>query len=130
MRKDRRRGPAQAPAHAPAGTQSRTSGRGPGQALLFAALGDETRLKLIARLARGQPQSIVRLTRGSRLTRQAITKHLRVLKRAGLVRCVRAGRESRFELDPRPFKDMEEYLSLVARAWDEALARLKAFVEE
>ena len=104
--------------------------RSAGQALVFAALGDETRLALVMQLAHGKPESIAQLTRGSRLTRQAITKHLHVLKRAGLVRCVRAGRESLYELDPRPFKDMEEYLSFVARAWDQALARLKAFVEK
>jgi DNA-binding transcriptional ArsR family regulator len=97
---------------------------------VFAALGDETRLRLVARLVRGEPESIARLTRGSRLTRQAITKHLRVLQRAGLVRCVRAGRESRFALDPRPLRAMEAYLSFVSRQWDEALERLKAFVEE
>jgi DNA-binding transcriptional ArsR family regulator len=99
-------------------------------ALVFAAMGDETRLRLIARLARGRPESIAHLTRGSRLTRQAITKHLRVLERAGLVRCVRAGRESHFELDPRPLREMEEYLSFVSREWDRALERLKAFVEK
>jgi DNA-binding transcriptional ArsR family regulator len=97
---------------------------------VFAALGDETRLGLIVRLARGQPESIAHLTHGSRLTRQAITKHLHVLKRAGLVRSVREGRENLFALDPRPFRDMEAYLGFVSRAWDEALSRLKAFVEE
>jgi DNA-binding transcriptional ArsR family regulator len=123
--RERRRGPARAAG----GATNRTAGRAPAQALVFAALGDETRLKLVARLARGRPESIAHLTRGSRLTRQAITKHLRVLERAGLVRCMRAGRESRFELDRRPFKEMEEYLEFVARAWDKALERLKSFVE-
>jgi DNA-binding transcriptional ArsR family regulator len=117
---------------------ARTAGRavnrapslGVARALVFAAMGDETRLRLIARLARGQPESIAHLTRGSRLTRQAITKHLRVLERAGLVRCVRAGRESRFELDARPLKEMEEYLHFASREWDRALERLKALVEK
>jgi DNA-binding transcriptional ArsR family regulator len=104
--------------------------RVPAHALVFAAMGDETRLRLIARLARGRPESIADLTRGSRLTRQAITKHLRVLERAGLVRCVRAGRESRFELDARPLKEMEEYLHFASREWDRALERLKALVEK
>jgi DNA-binding transcriptional ArsR family regulator len=98
--------------------------------VLFAALGDETRLALVARLAQGKPESIARLTHGSRLTRQAITKHLRVLERAGLVRCANAGRESLFALDPRPFKDMEDYMGFVSRQWDKALERLRAFVEE
>jgi DNA-binding transcriptional ArsR family regulator len=63
---------------------------------MFAALGDETRLALVAELSGGQPRSIAQLTEGSRLTRQAITKHLRVLQRARIVRNVRTGRENRF----------------------------------
>ena len=110
--------------------RERGSSHGPGQAVVFAAMGDETRLRLIARLARGRPESIAHLTRGSRLTRQAVTKHLRVLERAGLVRNVRTGRESLFALDPRPLTDMEAYLSRVSREWDSALERLRAFVEE
>jgi DNA-binding transcriptional ArsR family regulator len=102
----------------------------PAPAVLFAALGDETRLALVGRLACGEAASITELTRHSRLTRQAITKHLRVLERAGMVRCARAGRESLFELDPRPLVDIEEYVRSVSREWDAALARLKAFVEE
>jgi DNA-binding transcriptional ArsR family regulator len=98
--------------------------------VLFAALGDETRLALVMRLAAGEPASITELTLHSRLTRQAITKHLRVLERAGMVRCVRAGRESRFELDPLPLNEIEEYVQRISREWDRALARLKAFVEE
>jgi DNA-binding transcriptional ArsR family regulator len=98
--------------------------------VVFAALGDETRLALVARLAAGEAASITELTRRSRLTRQAIAKHLRVLERAGIVRSARAGRESRFELDPRPLADIEEYVRGVSREWDPALARLKAFVEE
>jgi DNA-binding transcriptional ArsR family regulator len=100
------------------------------QPLVFAALGDATRLALVARLARGHPLSIARLTRGSRLTRQAVTKHLEVLRRAGLVRSLRSGRENHFALDPRPFKKMEAYLEFVSRQWDQALDRLKSFVEE
>ncbi|HEV2118395.1 MAG TPA: helix-turn-helix domain-containing protein [Terriglobales bacterium] len=103
--------------------------RRPAQAPVFAALGDETRLALLAKLWRGQPHSISQLTSGSRLTRQAITKHLRVLERVGIVRCVRAGRESRFQFDPQPIENLKEYLELVSREWDEALSRLKSFVE-
>ncbi|MGP8253507.1 MAG: ArsR/SmtB family transcription factor [Terracidiphilus sp.] len=99
-------------------------------AVVFGALGDETRLALVARLAAGEAASITELTRHSRLTRQAITKHLRVLERAGMVRCVRAGRESRFELDPRPLGEIKKYIRRVSREWDETLARLKALVEE
>jgi DNA-binding transcriptional ArsR family regulator len=97
---------------------------------VFAALGDETRLSLVARLCRGEPRSISALTEGSRLTRQAITKHLQVLKNAGIVRCVRAGRESLFELDPEPIIEIKEHLDLVSAQWDQALARLKSFVED
>src|ERR1035438_4404071 len=70
------------------------------RAPVFAALGDETRLSLVAKLCGGRPCSISQLTRGSKLTRQAIAKHLRVLESVGIVRSVRRGRESRFEFDP------------------------------
>jgi DNA-binding transcriptional ArsR family regulator len=98
-------------------------------ASVFAALGDETRLAVLARLARGQAQSITRLTEGTRLTRQAVTKHLRVLQGAGVVRSIRVGRETQFALEPKPIDDARVYLDGVARQWDDALARLKAFVE-
>lgn len=101
-----------------------------GRALAFAALGDETRLTLMGKLAGGPPQSIARLAEGSALTRQAITKHLRVLENAGVARSVRVGRESLFELRPEPLKDLQAYLQLVSNQWDEALARLKSLVEE
>lgn len=100
-----------------------------GHAAIFAALGDQTRLALIAKLANGAPQSISRLAQGSALTRQAITKHLRVLESAGMVRSVRAGRESQFEFRPEPLRQLRSYLEHVSRQWDDALARLKAFVE-
>ncbi len=99
------------------------------QAPVFAALGDETRLRLVAKLAGGKPRSIAQLTKGSRLTRQAITKHLRMLEKVKIVHSIRAGRESRFQLDPRPMEDAREYLNLVSQEWDLALTRLKAFVE-
>ena len=97
---------------------------------LFAALGDETRLSLIRRLSGGVPRSISQLTAGSKLTRQAVTKHLRVLERAGIVHGIRAGRESRFELDTAPFEEIKSYLDQVSEQWDQALARLKSFVED
>ena len=100
------------------------------RAPVFAALGDETRLALVAKLCNGRASSISRLTEGSRLTRQAITKHLRVLADAGIVRSVRAGRESLFELDPKPLEEMREYLGFVSEQWDQTLSRLKSFVEE
>jgi len=99
------------------------------RASAFAALGDETRLLLVAELCRGQPRSISQLTKGSRLTRQAITKHLRVLEKAEIVHHVRAGRESRFELNSEPMEELKRYLDQVSEQWDQALSRLKSFVE-
>jgi DNA-binding transcriptional ArsR family regulator len=110
--------------------RSRMSASRQRRAPVFAALGDETRLALVAKLCGGQPHSIAQLTVGSRLTRQAITKHLRVLERAGIVRSVRAGRESRFAFDPEPMQGIKEYLDFVSAQWDEALSRLKAFIED
>jgi DNA-binding transcriptional ArsR family regulator len=100
------------------------------RASVFAALGDETRLSVLARLSAGEPQSIARLTAGTKLTRQAVTKHLRVLEDAGVVRSMRAGRESLFELKPKPIEDLRDYLDDVSKQWDDALGRLKRFVEE
>ncbi len=100
------------------------------RAVVFAALGDETRLSVLATLSRGRPQSIARLTAGTRLTRQAVTKHLRVLANAGVVRNVRVGRESLFELEPRRIDEVRNYLDRVSRRWDDALARLKSHVED
>jgi DNA-binding transcriptional ArsR family regulator len=99
------------------------------QAHVFAALGDATRLSLVAKLCGGQPRSISQLTRGSRLTRQAITKHLRVLEDVGIVYSVRKGRESRFAFDPQPIEGMKEYLDFLSQQWDQALSRLKSLVE-
>jgi len=96
---------------------------------IFAALGDETRLSLVVKLCDGQPHSISQLTHGTSLTRQAITKHLRVLETAGLVRSTRHGRESRFELHPEPIEELKQYLDKVSQHWDRALVRLKSFVE-
>lgn len=96
---------------------------------IFAALGDRTRLALITRLGDGRPRSISVLSADTALTRQAITKHLHVLEDAGLVRSTRTGRESQFELRPESITQMREYLDEVSRQWDEALARLRSFVE-
>src|SRR5690348_10907433 len=98
-------------------------------ASVFAALGDETRLSLVAKLSDGQPHSISQLTEGTQLTRQAITKHLRVLESVGIVHSERAGRESLYKFDPDPITDLKEYLARVSAEWDQALGRLKAFVE-
>jgi DNA-binding transcriptional ArsR family regulator len=103
---------------------------GQAYAQVFAALGDETRLSLVVRLGRGQPCSISQLTEGTGLTRQAVTKHLRVLESVGLVRGLRSGRESLFEFDPKPMEEMRRYLDRVSKDWDQRLMRLKLLVED
>jgi len=97
---------------------------------VFAALGDETRLGLVARLCAGGPMSIARLTEGTKVTRQAIAKHLRVMEDAGLVRVSRLGRESRWELQPGRLDDARRHLDVISQQWDAALERLKRFVED
>ena len=98
-------------------------------ALVFAALGDETRLRLVDRLCRDGPLSIANLTTGSKITRQAITKHLRVMEAVGLVHCSRRGRESFWQLDQQKLKDARHYLDHISKQWDDALGRLRKFVE-
>ena len=96
---------------------------------LFAALGDETRLGLLVRLCSGGPLSITRLSLDSTVSRQAVTKHLHVLSEAGWVRSSRCGRESLWEMEPQRFDDAHHYLQRLSRLWDDALGRLKSFVE-
>lgn len=96
---------------------------------LFAALGDATRFRLLVRLANGGPGSIARLSARSQVSRQAITKHLEVLSAAGLVRSDRRGRERIWEIEPRRLEEARRHLDLIARQWDDALDRLKRFVE-
>jgi DNA-binding transcriptional ArsR family regulator len=97
---------------------------------LFAALGDETRLRLLIRLSSGGPGSITHLSAKSAVSRQAISKHLRVLSDAGLVHSTRRGREQVWDLEPERLTDAHDYLDRISRQWDEALDRLKRFVEE
>lgn len=96
---------------------------------VFAALGDETRLRLLARLSADGPQSITRLANGTEVTRQAISKHLHVLAEAGLVRGTRSGRERLYELELREFERARRALDEISEEWDRALGRLKALVE-
>jgi DNA-binding transcriptional ArsR family regulator len=98
--------------------------------LVFAALGDQTRLDLVARLCAGGPLSITRLSAGSRVTRQAITKHLNTLAEAGLVRDIWAGRERLWEVEPRRLDEARRCLERISSQWDEALARLKSTLED
>jgi DNA-binding transcriptional ArsR family regulator len=97
---------------------------------LFAALGDVTRLEVVARLSAAGPMSITRITAGSGVTRQAVSKHLRVLEGAGLVRGGRTGRESVWTLEPEQLAAARQSLDQISQRWDEALGRLRALVEE
>jgi DNA-binding transcriptional ArsR family regulator len=96
---------------------------------IFAALGDGTRLQIVGRLSADGPTSIAGLTVGTGVTRQAITKHLRVLSDAGLVRGQYVGRENVWELQRQPLNQARQSLDSIAAQWDRSLSRLKAFVE-
>jgi DNA-binding transcriptional ArsR family regulator len=97
---------------------------------LFAALGDETRLHIVGRLCEEGPMSIVRLTGGAAVSRQAITKHLHALEQAGLVRSSRDGRERIWELRTKRLAEIRQYLDQISTQWDDALARLRTLVED
>jgi DNA-binding transcriptional ArsR family regulator len=96
---------------------------------IFAALGDETRLRLIAILCAGGALSIAQLTAGTEITRQAVTKHLHVLADAGLVRNIKVGRERLWEFEPTQLEEARQSLDAIARQWDHALNKLKMAVE-
>jgi DNA-binding transcriptional ArsR family regulator len=96
---------------------------------VFAALGDETRLRLVSRMCTGGPQSIALLTAGAGVTRQAVTKHLLVLAEAGLVRDFRRGRERRWQLEPSRLDEARRALDVISQQWDRTLERLREFVE-
>jgi DNA-binding transcriptional ArsR family regulator len=96
---------------------------------LFFALGDETRLALLARLSSIGPASITRLSTKIAVTRQAITKHLEVLSRAGVATSRRSGRERIWEFDPSRLTVAREFLDEVSRHWDDALGRLEAHLK-
>jgi DNA-binding transcriptional ArsR family regulator len=98
-------------------------------ALVFAALGDETRLRIVAVLCAGGVMSIAQLTSGTEITRQAVTKHLLVLADAGLVRHVKVGRERLWEFEPARLEEARRSLEVIAQQWDQALSRLKQIVE-
>ena len=104
-------------------------GRLAGAAPVFAALGDETRLGLVARLCTGGPMPIARLTAGMGVTRQAVTKHLHVLAGAGLARGTRVGRDHIWEIEPARLDEARRWLDHIEGQWDEALRQLKAAVE-
>jgi len=119
-------------------TRPRASGSAPTFATTFSALGDKTRLRLVERLGgrmsggtRGDgAMSITKLTAEFKVSRQAITKHLRVMESAGLVRNTRRGRESVWQLERRRLAEARHYLGLISKQWDDALGRLRNFVED
>jgi len=96
---------------------------------MFAALGDQTRLEMVARLCADGPMSTLRLGAGSGLSRQAISKHLQVLADAGLVRSVRRGRDAIWQVEPEQLQQASSYLDEISRQWDHSLAALKNLVE-
>jgi len=99
-------------------------------ALVFAALGDKTRLHIVARLCAEGPLSITRLTAGAAVSRQAITKHVHALEEAGLARVARVGRESVWQLRPNRLADVQRCLDQISRQWGSALGRLRILVEK
>jgi DNA-binding transcriptional ArsR family regulator len=96
---------------------------------VFAALGDETRLRLVSILCGDGPTSIAKLSAGFAITRQAITKHLRVMQQAGLVRSTQLGRESVWEIQQERLRAAQQHLQQISLQWDQTLGRLKQFVE-
>ncbi|MDA8016356.1 MAG: metalloregulator ArsR/SmtB family transcription factor [Thermoanaerobaculia bacterium] len=98
-------------------------------ARLFAALGDENRLRLVDQLCEGGPMSASRLTSGLSISRQAVTKHLLRLEGAGLVRSRRRGRERLWQIEPPRLDEAQRYLEMISAQWDTAIERLRGFVE-
>lgn len=96
---------------------------------VFAALGDPARLHIVSRLCNCGPLPIVRLTEGSHITRQAISKHLAALADAGLVESERSGRERVWRLQPRRLAEVRRSLDRISAQWDQAIERLRALVE-
>jgi len=98
-------------------------------AAIFAALGDETRLRLIARMSDDGPLSIASLADGFDISRQAISKHLRVMNDAGIATSGRRGRETVWQLEPGGLADAAKYLQVISKDWDDKLRQLKNLVE-
>ena len=101
-----------------------------GAALLFAALGDPTRLALIHQLSHGGPASISTLADRQSMTRQGVTKHLHVLAGAGIIDGSRQGREQVWTLNPRRLTEGRRHIDIIAAGWEQALDRLKSLLEE
>ena len=109
--------------------RAREKRRWDAEARVFAALGDPTRLRLVAVLCAGGAFSIAQLTANTEISRQGVTKHLEVLSQAGVVRDVKSGRERLWQLEPGQIEEAKRTLELIGRQWETALGKLKAFVE-
>lgn len=108
----------------------RAAARSVQAAPVFAALGDETRLRILDRLSQRGPMPIVELTEGTGMTRQAVTKHLTALRSVGLLRSTRVGRQRIWELEPEGLDGVQTHLETISRQWDAAIDRLRVFVED
>ena len=97
---------------------------------ILAALGDDSRLRIVQKLCTIGPLSTTKLAQDADITRQAIAKHMQALSKAGLVRSARSGRERIWELRPQRLEEVRRYLERISKRWDDALGRLKAAVEE
>ena len=99
------------------------------KAPLFDALGDPNRLRIVTRLCDGGPCSTSQVTQIVAVSRQAATKHLVLLEAVGLVSSERHGRERIWRIEPKPLTDASEYLTTLSKRWDNAIDRLRAYVE-
>jgi DNA-binding transcriptional ArsR family regulator len=102
----------------------------PDGATLFAALGDPVRLAIIARLCGDGPLPTIELKQGTSLSRQAVTKHLRILEDVGLVRSDRVGRDRSWRIEARQLAKTRDYLDEISAQWDARLKRLQSLVED
>jgi DNA-binding transcriptional ArsR family regulator len=107
-----------------------TSSAGIARARVFDALGDPHRLRIVTRLCDGGPCSTSQFTRVIPVSRQAATKHLMLLEAVGLVSSERQGRERIWRIEPKPLTDASEYLTALSMRWDNAIDRLRAYVED
>ena len=97
---------------------------------VFEALADATRRAVLRDVAERGPVTATELAAELPVTRQAIAKHLAVLREAGLVDHERAGRETRFSARPGPMADASRWLAATGSAWDDRLDRLTARLEQ
>jgi DNA-binding transcriptional ArsR family regulator len=97
---------------------------------VFAALGDPVRLAMIARLCMVGPLPTILLKQGTSVSRQAVTKHLRMLEDAGLVQSQRVGRDRLWQIETRQLTEVRKYLDQISAQWDATVERLRRFVED